>query len=66
MKTIYLLFVIFTNEQGIQTMLPVSNVKHQSMLECKAEKVQHKDLDNRVEFFCGEETKFFNKQQVFY
>ena len=30
------------------------------------EKVQHKDIDNRVEFFCGDETMYFNKQQKFY
>ena len=66
MKTIYLLFVVLTNEQGYETMLPVSNIKHHSMLECKIEKAQHKGIDNKVQFFCGDETKFFNKQQKFY
>lgn len=66
MKTIYLLFVVLTNNEGYETMLPVTNTKHTSMLECKVEKVQHKGIDNRVEFFCGDETKYFNKQQVFY
>lgn len=71
MKTIYLLFVVLTNEQGYETMLPVSNIKHYSMLECKIEKAQHKGVkgingDNRVQFFCGDETMYFNKQQMFY
>lgn len=71
MKTIYLLFVILTDQQGYETMLPVTNTKHHSMLECRAEKVQHKDVkgfngDNRVQFFCGDETMYFNKQQMFY
>lgn len=66
MKAIYLLFVILTNDEGYETMIPVTNTKHHSMLECKAEKVQHKDIENKVQFFCGDETKFFNKQQVFY
>lgn len=71
MKTIYLLFVILTDSQGYETMHPVTNIKHSSMLECKVEKVQHKDVktfngDNRVQFFCGDEAKYFNKQQKFY
>lgn len=66
MKTIYLLFVILTDQQGYETMLPVTNTKHNSMLECKVEKVQHNDVENRVQFFCGDETKYFNKQQKFY
>lgn len=66
MKTIYLLFVILTDQQGYETMSPVTNTKHSSMLECKVEKAQHKDIENRVQFFCGDETKYFNKQQKFY
>ena len=71
MKTIYLLFVVLTDSQGYETMLPVTNTKHHSMLECKIEKAQHKDVkgingDNRVQFFCGDETMYFNKQQMFY
>lgn len=66
MKTIYLLFVILTNDQGYETMLPVTNIKHNSMLECKVEKAQHKDIEKKVEFFCGDETKYFNKEQKFY
>ena len=33
MKTIYLLFVILTDQSGYETMLPVTNIKHNSMLE---------------------------------
>ena len=65
MKTIYLLFVVLTDAQGYETMLPVTNTMHHSMLECKVEKAQHKDIKDRVEFFCGDETKYFNKQQVY-
>lgn len=66
MKTIYLLFVVLTDTQGYETMLPVSNVKHNSMLECKVEKAQHKEVANKIAYFCGDETKYFNKQQVLY
>ena len=66
MKTIYLLFVVLTDTQGYETMLPVTNVKHHSMLECKVEKAQHKDIKDKVEFFCGDETMYFNKQQRLY
>ena len=66
MKTIYLLFVVLTDAQGYETMLPVTNTKHHSMLECKIEKVQYNDIKDKVEFFCGDETMYFNKQQHFY
>lgn len=66
MKTIYLLFVVLTDAQGYETMFPVTNSKHNSMLECKVEKAHHKDIKDRVEFFCGDETMYFNKQQKFY
>ena len=66
MKTIYLLFVVLTDSQGYETMLPVTNTKHNSMLECKVEMMQHNDIDNKVQFFCGDETMYFNKQQMFY
>lgn len=66
MKTIYLLFVVLTDAQGYETMLHVTNTKHTSMLECKVEKVQHKDIKDRVEFFCGNETMYFNKEQRLY
>lgn len=66
MKTIYLLFVILTDTQGYETLLLVTNTKHKSMLDCKAEKVHHKDIKDRVQFFCGDETMYFNKQQKFY
>lgn len=66
MKTIYLLFVVLTDAQGYETMLPVTNTKHTSMLECKVEKAQHKDVIDKVEFFCGDGTMYFNKQQKFY
>ena len=66
MKTIYLLFVVLTNNEGYETMTPVSNTKYNSMLECKVEMAQHNDIENRVQFFCGDETMYFNKQQKFY
>lgn len=66
MKTIYLLFVVLTDAQGYETMQPVTNTKHTSMLECKVEKAQHKDIVDQVQSFCGDETMYFNKQQKFY
>lgn len=66
MKTIYLLFVVLTDSQGYETMRPVTNIKYHSMLECKVEKAQHKDVIDRIQFFCGDETMYFNKQQKFY
>lgn len=66
MKIIYLLFVILTDQQGYETMQPLTNTKHSSMLECRVEKAQHKDIENGVQFFCGDETKYFNKEQKFY
>jgi hypothetical protein len=74
MKSIYLLFVVLTDTQGYEKMRPVTNIKHHSMLECKVEKAQHKNIEgvngingiNRIQFFCGDETKYFNKEQKLY
>jgi len=66
MKTIYLLFVVLTDTQGYETMLPVSDVKHNTILSCKVEKAQHKEVANKITYFCGDETKYFNKQQTFF
>lgn len=66
MKTIYLLFVVLTDTQGYETMLPVSDIKHSTILSCKVEKAQYKEVANKIAYFCGDETKYFNKQQVFY
>lgn len=79
MKTIYLLFVVLTeapvgcdipskacNQQGYETMLPISDVKHNTILSCKVEKAQHKEVINKIAYFCGDETKYFNKQQTFF
>lgn len=71
MKTIYLLFVIFTDAQGYESLHAVSNIKHQDRLSCMAEKAHHKDVKgidgfNDVEFFCGEAHLYFNKQQKLY
>ena len=70
MKSIYLLFVVLTDTQGYETMLPLSNVKHNSLLECKVEKAQHKNIErvngiNRIQFFCGDELKFLTKNKSF-
>lgn len=61
MKTIYLLFVVFIDSNGYETMKPVSNIKHNEILSCMAEKAHHKEIRGKVEFFCGDETKYFNK-----
>lgn len=66
MNTIYLLFAVLTDQSGYETMTPITNIKHNSMLECKVEKVQHKGIENSVQFFCGDETKYFNKEQRLY
>lgn len=65
MKTIYLLFVIFTDAQGYESMHVANNIKYNSMFECHVDKSRYKESDN-IKFFCGDETKYFNKQQKFY
>ena len=65
MKTIYLLFVVFIDSQGYETMQQVNDAKYNSILECHAYKSYYKESDN-IKFFCGDETKYFNKQQKFY
>lgn len=62
MKTIYLLFVVFIDNEGYESMQRVNDAKYNSMFECRIAKSYHKETDN-IKFFCGNETKYFNKQQ---
>lgn len=62
MKTIYLLFVVFIDSEGYETMKRVNDVKYNSMFECHVAKSYHKESDN-VKFFCGDELLYFNKEQ---
>ena len=71
MKTFYLLFVVFIDSEGYESLHVVSNIKHQDRLSCIAEKAHHKDIKgsdgfNDVEFFCGEAHLYFNKEQKLY
>lgn len=65
MKTIYLLFVVFIDSEGYETMKRVNDAKYNSMFECRVAKSHHKETDN-IKFFCGDETKYFNKEQRLY
>ena len=65
MKTIYLLFVVFIDQQGYESMRRVNDTKYASMLECNVAKSHYKESDN-IKFFCGNETKYFNRQQKLY
>lgn len=65
MKAIYLLFVVFIDNEGYESMKRVNDHRYSSMMECYIEKSYHKETDN-IRFFCGDETKFFNKQQKLY
>ena len=62
MKTIYLLFVVFIDGEGYESMQRVNDAKYHSMFECHVTKSHHKESDN-IKFFCGDETRYFNKQQ---
>jgi len=65
MKAIYLLFVVFIDDEGYETMKRVNEAKYTSIFECHVAKSYHKENDS-IKFFCGDETKYFNKQQKFY
>lgn len=65
MKAIYLLFVVFIDSEGYETMKRVNDVKYNSMFECHVAKSHHKESDN-IKFFCGDELLYFNKQQELY
>ena len=62
MKTIYLLFVVFIDSEGYETMQQVNAQRYSSMMQCHIEKSYYKETSN-IKFFCGDETKYFNKQQ---
>ena len=62
----YLLFVVLINADGTEQMSTVSFQEHITKLECLVEKAEHKDIENRMLFFCGKDTEYFNKQQKLY
>lgn len=66
MKAMYLLFVVLTDAQGYESMNAVSNIEHKDKLSCMVEKAQHKDLKDKISYFCGDSSLYFNKQQKFY
>lgn len=61
MKAIYLLFVVFIDSEGYETMKRVNDAKYNSMFECHVDKSHYKQGDN-IKFFCGDETRYFNKE----
>lgn len=63
MKTLFLLFVVLTDAEGYETMQRVDDVQYKTKLECMAAKAHHKDIEDHIQFFCGEEHLYFNKQQ---
>ena len=66
MKTMYLLFIVLTDAQGYDSMKAVSDIEHRDKLSCIVEKAHHRELKGNVSYFCGDSTKYFNKQQKFY
>lgn len=66
MKTIYLLFVVLTDTQGYESMQAVSNIEHNDKLSCHVEKAQYRELKDKISYFCGDSSKYFNKKQEFY
>ena len=62
----YLLFVVLINADGTEQMHTVSFQEHNTKLECLVEKAEHKDIENRMLFFCGKDTEYFNKEQKLY
>ena len=66
MKTIYLLFVVLTDAQCYESLHAVSNVEHKDKLSCTVEKAQYRELKDKISYFCGDSSKYFNKEQKFF
>lgn len=64
----YLLFVVLIDSNGVpyEQMHTVSNIEHNDKLNCLVEKAEHKDIENRIIFFCGRSDNYFNKEQKIY
>lgn len=58
MKSLYLLFVVFIDAQGYESMQIVNDVRYKTKLDCMADKASYKDVENRITFFCGEESLY--------
>lgn len=65
MKTVFLLFVVFTGNAGHQEMVQASDMQFSNPRDCKAE-LEHYENTKNMYFFCGDAELYFNKQQVFY
>lgn len=63
MKVIYLLFVVLTDPEGYESMQRVNAVQYKTRLGCMAAKAHYKEIEGRIQFFCGEAHLYFNKQQ---
>ena len=50
MKTLYLLFAVFIDQQGYETMKQVSDQRYNSILECNSAKSYYKETSN-IKFF---------------
>ena len=61
MKVLYLLFVVITDPEGYETMRRVSDVQYKTKLDCMVAKAHHKELEGRIQFFCGEDYLYFKK-----
>lgn len=64
MKTVFLLFVVFTNN-GVEQIGKASNQEFDSAEMCEIE-MQDKEVTESLFYFCGDSRLYFNKQQVFY
>ena len=62
----YLLFVVLINADGSEQMHTISNIAHKDKLSCLVEKAEYNDIENRMLFFCGKGTEYFNKEQKLY
>jgi hypothetical protein len=62
MKALFLLFVVITDNQGNENLLAVSEIKHNSLISCYAEKAHYQDLDNKLKFFCADK-EYFKQHQ---
>jgi len=56
MKAVYLLFVVFIDSEGYESMQRVNNAQYKTKLECLTAKAHYKDIENHISFFCAKES----------
>ena len=65
MKSIFLMFMIFVDSNGYESVETASDMQFSSAVSCQAE-LEHYANTKNVYYFCGDADLYVNQKQVFF